>query len=266
MVKTLDDLAPSSQVTRWASAGFGGGFVRTNLVVLHESVGATDAIGLADYCERIGVSYNAIADLADGGRIVYTVPRTERAFHTPQGVNYYANGLCLTTPVAGYSRTEWLGPQRRKVEIAAWYMAVVCAAEQLDIIQMSAQNILDAVYNDDHRAGGVTTHRDCDAATRDPTPHVDPRNFPMDVAVRWAQGAAGYSDWQNRDQPPPEPKPEPEPPVPEQAVALYEVQPGDTLWGIVAGLHGTSIDAVAEASGLTNPGALTVGQTLRIPL
>jgi len=44
----------------------------------------------------------------------------------------------------------------------------------------------------------------------------------------------------------------------------YIVQPGDTL-GQIADRYGVSIDAVAEASGLTDVNILSVGQTLTIP-
>lgn len=44
----------------------------------------------------------------------------------------------------------------------------------------------------------------------------------------------------------------------------YEVQDGDTLYGI-AGLFGTSVDSIAELNTLEDPNLIYVGQVLRIP-
>src|SRR5690606_2779157 len=47
-------------------------------------------------------------------------------------------------------------------------------------------------------------------------------------------------------------------------VASYVVEPGDSLSGIAAKL-GTSVDALAQANGITNPNHITVGQRLVMP-
>lgn len=44
----------------------------------------------------------------------------------------------------------------------------------------------------------------------------------------------------------------------------YTVQDGDTLWSIATD-HGTTVEAIAQASDVTNPGDLQVGQQLTIP-
>jgi LysM repeat protein len=45
----------------------------------------------------------------------------------------------------------------------------------------------------------------------------------------------------------------------------YVVQPGDTLWSI-ASRFGTSVQAIMQANGLTNPNYVYVGLTLYIPV
>lgn len=198
---------PEVELTRWNPYNGGyAGFVRTNLAALHESVGITDAWQLSLFMERIGLSYNAICDVSGGQRrMIYTVARDKEAWHM-LSANPYSNGLCLTTPTEGYTRAEWLGPQVAKVEMAAWWLAVVCETEELDVIQCSYENIRDAVWNNCHVCGGITTHKDYTLATGDGT-HVDPRNFPMDVCVEWAQAYAGYANWQNKAAYDPAPQP-----------------------------------------------------------
>jgi len=44
----------------------------------------------------------------------------------------------------------------------------------------------------------------------------------------------------------------------------YTVQPGDTL-SAIAQRHGSTVDAIARANGITNPNFIQVGQQLRIP-
>jgi predicted chitinase/nucleoid-associated protein YgaU len=46
--------------------------------------------------------------------------------------------------------------------------------------------------------------------------------------------------------------------------STYTVQPGDTL-SAIAERHGSTVDAIAQANGITNPNFIQVGQQLRIP-
>lgn len=151
------------------------------LATLHESVGMLNAYDLAVYCERAKVSYHAIADR---DQIVYCVDRKNTAWHLRNG-NPYADGLCLTSPVRAYSRDEWLGPEVNKVAYAAWWLATVCQDRGIDLAACSLQNVRDVIKGH-KKAGGVITHDDYTRATRDGT-HNDPRNFPVDICIRWAQ-------------------------------------------------------------------------------
>lgn len=66
-----------------------------------------------------------------------------------------------------------------------------------------------------------------------------------------------------RNTPPPPP---PAPPAPEGATyETYTVQPGDTLSKIAA-VYGTTVQAIAEANGISNPNLIAVGQQLIIPV
>jgi len=74
------------------------------------------------------------------------------------------------------------------------------------------------------------------------------------------QGTAG------QQQPAPAPSaPAPTAPsAPASTGGSYTVQPGDTLSGIAA-RHGSTVDAIARANGISNPDFIQVGQQLSIP-
>lgn len=177
--------APAKQLTRLSGQRTAGrGRRGVGLIAIHESVGITNAWDLALFCERQGVSYNACADL---DQIIYTVSRSDTAWHLRNG-NPVADGLCLTTPVRGYSREEWLGPQFAKVEYAAWWSAGVAHDRGLPLNHLSHEAIL-AVMHGDTDSGGVITHNDYTLATGDGT-HTDPRGYPMDVHIALARELA----------------------------------------------------------------------------
>lgn len=209
---------PLPERTLWVS----NNSARTKTVTMaavHESVGGTEAVGLAQFTQRAGVSYHAIAD---NDKLVYTVARSRMAWHIRNG-NPRIDGLCLCTPVAGYSRAQWLGPQNNKVNVAAWWLAIVCADRGIDLEQCTAQNIRDALAGN-RAAGGATTHNDYTLATRDGT-HTDPRNFPMDVCIARAVAMARGGG------PAPAPHPDPAPAPPSAGYpSLHEGDVSELVW------------------------------------
>jgi LysM repeat protein len=68
-----------------------------------------------------------------------------------------------------------------------------------------------------------------------------------------------------RDNPPRLPPPPPAEAGPAVTFEIYIVQPGDTL-GSIAARYGTTVQAIAEANGITNPNLISVGQQLTIPV
>jgi LysM repeat protein len=64
----------------------------------------------------------------------------------------------------------------------------------------------------------------------------------------------------------PTPAPEPEP-APEPAARTYTVVSGDTLWAIAERFYGdgSKYQAIADASGISNPDLIQPGQVLTIP-
>lgn len=175
---------PPTELTRWTTQ-MSQGRLPVTLIALHESVGVTNALDLALFCERQGVSYS---DIADNAQMVHAVRFADTAWHIRNG-NSRAVGLCLTTPVAGYSRAEWLGPQLAKVEISAWWVARACAMFGLPIRHCTYTQIRSALRGN-KADGGVLTHDDYTKATGDGT-HTDPRNFPMDVCIDLARALTG---------------------------------------------------------------------------
>lgn len=171
---------PTREIVRWTSR-MNAGNPQTTLVAIHESVGITNAWDLALFCERRGVSYHDLADLT---QLIHTVRFTDTAWHL-RDANPRAVGLCLTTPTRGYSREEWLGPQRAKVEVAAWWVARSCTILGLPIRDLTPAQIRSAVRGN-KADGGATTHNNYTLATGDGT-HTDPRGFPMDMCIKWAR-------------------------------------------------------------------------------
>lgn len=185
---------PPREVVRWTRRKRAGN-PGTTLVAIHESVGITNAWDLALFCERRGVSYHDLADLT---QMIHTVPFSDTAWHLRNG-NPRAVGLCLATPVAGYSRAAWLGSQVAKVEFAAWWAARSCAILNIPIRHLNHAQIRSALRGN-KRDAGVITHNDYTLATKDGT-HTDPRGFPIDVCIGWALGIAGDTQPQPQSQP-----------------------------------------------------------------
>lgn len=173
---------PPREIVRWSGQKRDGRPTPITIVAIHESVGITDAWDLALFCERKGVSYHDLCDLT---QIIHTVRFSDTAWHLRNG-NPDAVGLCLTTPVNGYSRTEWLGSQVKKVEYAAWWVARTCKSLGIPIRHLDHRQIRSALTGNKADAG-VCTHNDYTLATNDGT-HTDPRNFPTDVCIEWANG------------------------------------------------------------------------------
>lgn len=70
------------------------------------------------------------------------------------------------------------------------------------------------------------------------------------------------------EEPTPAPAPGPEPaPEPEPATRTYTVESGDTLWAIAERFYGdgSKYQAIADASGISNPDLIQPGQVLTIP-
>lgn len=245
------------------------------LACLHGSVGMTDAYNLAGYCARAGVSYHAACDNTE---LVYMVNRSDSAWHL-RGGNLEADGLCLTTALGAWSGEDWFRDQADKMEIAAWWLSIICPDRGIDIIRCNHQNVRDALAGD-RAAGGVIQHVDYTLATGDGT-HTDVRGLddpapsrydqtPMQWILRRAQQLAGYSDWQTRntDRAPSPPEDDPQPPVDDHPSELpvYTVQPGDTLGAIVDRLRGITLDELVMVNDITNPDVISVGQRLVLPM
>lgn len=173
---------PPREITRWSNQKNSGRSRGVTLISLHESVGITNAWDLALFCERKGVSYHDMADLT---QLVHAVQFSDTAWHLRNG-NPSAVGLCLASPVTGYTRAEWLGPQLAKVEYAAWWVARACKIYGLPIRHCNYGQIRSALRGN-QADGGVITHDDYTQATNDGT-HTDPRNFPIDVCLSMARG------------------------------------------------------------------------------
>jgi putative chitinase len=76
--------------------------------------------------------------------------------------------------------------------------------------------------------------------------------------------APGQSPAPAPSTPAPAPAPSTPAPAPAPTGGSYTVRPGDTLSGIAA-RHGSTVDAIARANGISNPDFIQVGQHLTIP-
>ncbi len=91
----------------------------------------------------------------------------------------------------------------------------------------------------------------------DPTP--EPTEVPPDPTPEPVEVTPPPPDEEPTPPPPPE-----EPPVVEEGMTTYVVQPGDNLFRIALRFNST-VPAIAQANGITNPGLIYVGQTLTVP-
>ena len=108
------------------------------------------------------------------------------------------------------------------------------------------------------------------ACTRTTEDQIEPwkagQGFVVPTSVTTSDDNPYITDQRSPDQPIVSPTPDAPHPIPgaRTDVDHYIVQPGDTL-GLIANRYGVSIDAIAEASSLTNIDILSVGQELVIP-
>jgi LysM repeat protein len=105
----------------------------------------------------------------------------------------------------------------------------------------------------------------------------DPGEWHRFMSHAYALGASVVSTWRHgvtaapvftamRDTPPRVPPPPAEPAAAAAPTFVtYTVQPGDTL-GRIAAEFGTTVDAIVQANGLSNPNLIAVGQQLQIPV
>lgn len=234
------------------------------LACLHGSVGMTDAWALADYCRRAGVSYHAACDNTE---IVYQVNRSDSAWHLRNG-NREADGLCLTTALEEWSGHDWFRDHADKMEIAAWWLSIICADRGIDILRCNYSNVRDALAGS-RAAGGVIIHEDYTLATGDGS-HTDFRGAddpgpggqtPMQHILARAAELAGYanfghpldgSDGGGATKPK------------NDRTDEYTVQTGDTLASIGEAV-GVTWQAIAKANSITEPYTIYPGQVLVIP-
>ena len=108
------------------------------------------------------------------------------------------------------------------------------------------------------------------ACTRTSNDQIEPwkagQGFVLPTSQPESQDNSFTTNPQDPDQPIISPTPDAPHPIPgaRTDVDQYRVQPGDTL-GLIANRFGVSIDAIAEASGLTDINIISVGQELVIP-
>lgn len=115
------------------------------------------------------------------------------------------------------------------------------------------------LYSADRAAWSTKTETDAAPPEREEAaPQVTPA----------ADGGAGAGVTPAPEEPVPAPEPQPEPaPEPEPEARTYTVESGDTLWAIAERFYGDGnrYQAIAEASGISNPDLIHPGQVLTIP-
>jgi len=108
------------------------------------------------------------------------------------------------------------------------------------------------------------------ACTRTSNDQIEPwkagQGFVLPTSQPDSQDNSFTTNPRDPDQPIISPTPDAPHPIPgaRTDVDQYRVQPGDTL-GLIANRFGVSVDAIAEASGLTDINLISVGQELVIP-
>ena len=105
-------------------------------------------------------------------------------------------------------------------------------------------------------------------------------SFPKTSSTQRSDGDGDHEGWQgsqNEDAQPNPPSNENRTPptLPDPVIEIptgksYTIQSGDTLYRILVRAYGSApeelVDAIAEANAMSDPGALTVGATLQLPI
>ena len=104
---------------------------RTDFVVIHTEEGNSTAVGLAEYCNRNGVSYNLIVD---DDETVENVPVGEAPWAAAD-----ANGIgvhiCFAGSRAAWTRSQWLA-HSRALDRAAKAVAAACQQYRIPVAKI----------------------------------------------------------------------------------------------------------------------------------